>query len=962
MKNLTEVNVSRRGPRLSERLRLQGLSKRASRLVEVIGVNNLIKGVIYGGLLTLSAVQMGCDVEQAQEKRRDTQSRPGDNNDDDGDHGYGGSDNHGGDGGSDSGGTADAGEAGGSGGTGGSVDAPRPSAPDPDGDGFTSETTPRDPCPFVYDNLDPLTNIPADADSDGIGDACEDPLCLNDPNPACRGGSLLDSDGDTVPDGRDLCLRVPDPNQLDSDGDLVGDACDGGINDPSVRCETDLCVCVVGHSEETGINVGICRSTIDECRAENGTGNTNMFRVQDGIGANPGGELPGNGLDDDCNGAVDEGDRCQVEGQITECGIVDPAGNVIEPQGICRNGIQTCLRVQNEDGTSSLRLSNCEGVILPSENGEGERPDGLDNNCKDGADEGFADLACRPEVCAAGGGITRIEIVNGQRQVVCVANIQPGEEICDGSDNDCDGRVDEGKTGNGYPVITTTVTDVTLKVGDVGHGKGVCSDQRDVAVCEDENTVSVNIVAPQDNETCGNQLDDNCNGLTDEGCGNFRPGDRVPCNTDVNTGPESSCTAGFQTAGANGILSDECLDQSGNPVIKPTAEKCDVEDNDCDGIVNEGFLVDESCGSIEGCDDGINVCKADGSDVECDRTLQVRPNVPEIADRRDNDCNNAVDEVLLQRVDAQGRVVPNEMGLNNAPCVGLKGDCKVVGIFGPVNGGNNVVCSADQHPGAERCDGSDNDCDDKVDEDSDGDSANGDTACVCEPGAEMPCNEPAPNLARSPNAPCAPGTMTCLPSHQWGECVGGVGPAVELCDGDDNDCDGNADNGFNLNQACFGRGRCAAQGVMQCSPDGTRSSCSSLDRANEETCNSIDDDCDGRIDETFLVGNACTGGAGVCDRPGVEECNARGDGTICSTATNGSASPATSELCDGNDNDCDGATDEGFPELGQACTTRCPQGSPTDTVGGTTICAPDELTVICSANVAQCAPVPAAQQ
>jgi hypothetical protein len=76
--------------------------------------------------------------------------------------------------------------------------------PDADGDGF----------PDVADSC-PATSNPdqADADGDGIGDACEV-------------GGPPDADGDGVPDATDVCPSVADPGQADGDADGVGDACD----------------------------------------------------------------------------------------------------------------------------------------------------------------------------------------------------------------------------------------------------------------------------------------------------------------------------------------------------------------------------------------------------------------------------------------------------------------------------------------------------------------------------------------------------------------------------------------------------------------------------------------------------------------------------------------------------------------------------------------------------------------
>jgi hypothetical protein len=72
-----------------------------------------------------------------------------------------------------------------------------------------------------------------------------------------------------------------------------------------------------------------------------------------------------------------------------------------------------------------------------------------------------------------------------------------------------------------------------------------------------------------------------------------------------------------------------------------------------------------------------------------------------------------------------------------------------------------------------------------------------------------------------------------------------------------------------------------------------------------EVCDGVDNDCDGQTDETFNVGGSCSIGTGVCATPGELVCSATGD-LVC----NATGTPGSPEICDGVDNDCDGQTDE----------------------------------------------------
>jgi hypothetical protein len=82
------------------------------------------------------------------------------------------------------------------------------------------------------------------------------------------------------------------------------------------------------------------------------------------------------------------------------------------------------------------------------------------------------------------------------------------------------------------------------------------------------------------------------------------------------------------------------------------------------------------------------------------------------------------------------------------------------------------------------------------------------------------------------------------------------------------------------------------------------------DSALVETCNGLDDDCDGGIDETFSVGGACSAGVGACRRTGVLVCSAGGLRVECSVSAGPGSAEDTAPTCgNGADDDCDGFLD-----------------------------------------------------
>ncbi|MBN8609412.1 MAG: hypothetical protein J0L92_02420 [Deltaproteobacteria bacterium] len=159
------------------------------------------------------------------------------------------------------------------------------------------------------------------------------------------------------------------------------------------------------------------------------------------------------------------------------------------------------------------------------------------------------------------------------------------------------------------------------------------------------------------------------------------------------------------------------------------------------------------------------------------------------------------------------------------------------------------------------------------------------------------------------------GTLACAPpsgtSVMNGDCDDAdalVYPgASESCDGVNEDCDANIDEGFSFMGLGVGA-PCSCESGSATATVTCATAASATCRYPAEVCNGLDDDCDGLDDETFTCVrgsvSACTGssGSGTCSYVGTQVCN--------DTCAPSSCMPP-GELCDAVDQDCDGFVDEG---------------------------------------------------
>ncbi|MBK9037264.1 MAG: hypothetical protein IPL61_39485 [Myxococcales bacterium] len=157
---------------------------------------------------------------------------------------------------------------------------------------------------------------------------------------------------------------------------------------------------------------------------------------------------------------------------------------------------------------------------------------------------------------------------------------------------------------------------------------------------------------------------------------------------------------------------------------------------------------------------------------------------------------------------------------------------------------------------------------------------------------------------------CLDDLVHCAASGTTTECGDATADDdVELCNGADDDCDLATDEGFpGLGVACDGADAdLCAEGMVVCTSDGLGVVCSDATADSLETCNGADDDCDLATDEGFALGTACDGTDGDACLEGVVECDPSTGGARCTDTTG-----TIVELCNNVDDDCDIAIDETF--------------------------------------------------
>jgi len=630
-----------------------------------------------------------------------------------------------------------------------------------------------------------------DNDCNGTTDDVEPLMCLIDNQfGKCPGTSACEG-------GKDVCEGTPPAEEVCNSAD---DDCDGDTD------EEGAADCVTYFSDEDTDDYGVTSDSRCLCSPEP------PHTAVDGGDCNDADEEANPSIDEVCNLKDDDCDGDTDEEGAGGCSILyldedrDEYGVTTDVKCLCAGtGYYTAVVGEDcndeddkvhpgADEICNNKDDNCDGLTDPEES------PGCANYYVDGDGDNYGSDNTPPRcLCSDDPSTMFTALVAGDCNDV-EASINPKvTETCDQIDNDCDGETDE-PGANGCQIRFKDEDDDDFGTEDSLCACVVTSPYTAMVTGDcDDGDGGINPDAP---EVCGDEKDNNCNGLTDEEgapeCVDFYYDfDGDGWGTDLK---KCLCTAdGFYRApGKTGDCQDD------NPDVNPGApEVCgNDQDDDCSGQTDEeggvgcvwlhyDFDQDGFGSSLKKC-----LCSiiglytaTDGTDCD-DHDGDVNPSMTEICNNgKDDNCANGEDEedaLGCQDYFYDGDL--DDYGDDSKPvyclCNPDPGSNQTAAQGGDCNDGDPQVS-----PGTEEtCDQKDNDCDDDTDEegaigcqdyyfDGDGDQHGvmGQPAmCLCEPDIETKYTSQVADDCDDEDSDVSPGF-------------------VEVCDDKDNDCDDDTD-------------------------------------------------------------------------------------------------------------------------------------------------------------------------
>ena len=607
-----------------------------------------------------------------------------------------------------------------------------------------------------------------------------------------------------------------------------------------------------------------------------------------------------NGVDDNCNGQIDEDPDVTYYLDADGDGYGDPALNVnacSPPDGYVANS-DDCDDTDPNVNPNALDICNnidddCDGLI-------DEDPQSIFYADLDG--DGFGDPNAPTAACAA----PADHVADNSDCDDTDPNVNPNAiDICNNIDDDCDGLIDEDPQSIFYADLDGD------GFGDPNAPTAACAAPADHVAdnsdCDDSNP-NVN---PNALDIC-NGFDDDCDGLIDEDPQSIFYADLDGDGFGDPNAPTAACAAPADHVADN----SDCDDT--DPNVNPNAvDICNNIDDDCDGLIDEDpqsiFYADLDGDGFGDPNAPTAACAAPADHVadnsDCDDTNpNVNPNALDICNNIDDDCDGLIDEdpqsIFYADLDGDG------FGDPNAPTAACAAPADHVADNSDCDDTNPNV-----NPNAvDICNNIDDDCDGLIDEDPqsifyadlDGDGFGDPNA----PSAA--CAAPADHVAD--NSDCDDTDPNVNPN------------ALDICNNIDDDCDGLIDEDpqsifyADLDGDGFGdpnapTAACAAPADHVADNSDCDDSDPNVNPNAIDICNNIDDDCDGLIDEdpqSIFYADLDGDGFGDPNAP-TAACAAPADHVADNSDcddTDPNVNPNALDICNNIDDDCDGLIDE----------------------------------------------------
>jgi len=553
--------------------------------------------------------------------------------------------------------------------------------PDADGDGFGDPDAATGVCEISSgyvaddtdcDDADAAVNPEAPELCDGIDNDCDGLLDDEDPDTVGSSSWYADIDGDGYGDPDAAVESCDPPSGTVADSSDCDDAvamvnpaaaevCDGVDNDCDGLLDDDddsLVGAGSWYADNDGDGFGDAADVTVSCEAPAGAV-ADSSDCDDGAAAvNPDAVEVCDGVDNDCDGAVDDDDSSLV-GATTWYADVDSDG-----YGDAASSSDACFQPSGFVADST----DCDDRDTTTSPGAEEICDGVDNDCDGLVDDdddslvgapiwyadvdvdGYGDLSSRSVACSQPSGY--VADATDCDDLDSVAN--PGaSELCDGVDNDCNGDVDEPSAvdastwytdadGDGYgdPASTIVACDPPMR-----H----VADSSD---CDD----TVAALNPGASEVCDG-LDNDCDGLVDDADDSLSGARSWYLDADGDGYGDASVSTAACIAPSGYVASATDCDDS-DPAVKPLAfEVCDGVDNDCDGLVDDAdddlrgagtYYLDDDLDGYGDASVSTTTCTVPSGYVasagDCDDgEPDINPGVSETCNGIDDDCDGSLD-------------------------------------------------------------------------------------------------------------------------------------------------------------------------------------------------------------------------------------------------------------------------------------------------------------------------------